>query len=1001
MKLGIIHLSDCHVEHGNEPFLKRVDQIVLATRNFFTPPRAWLLVFSGDLSDHGTENQIKHGALFLDTLVSRLREQHGSTPFIIKVPGNHDCYIPDESARINLTDSVRKGDFATAKELILAAQNPFWESCPYPATHSFNNKLVFLDVFHLGTKRVAIIGVNSSWMSDKHEAKGKIEFDPAWLKPVEDWVYQNNPDVVITVTHHPLHWEGEQVHRELWSCLERTTDLLFTGHEHTDGTFVRNTQEAAITVIEGGLLHKKNTPLSTFNVVNIDLKTPRIIRHSCTWNVQGGVYVAQPQFDQQFSHNTKRDRLSLLPTWVIEMETSSLKFCHPRKSPVDLSSYYIWPNLSVVSRKKTTESRICGKKVAIEWLLEHKRMRIVGGVKTGKTAFLKMLFRDLHEMGYIPVFLDLAQTDGNIDVHISRAITEQYKNLKWPEVAGNPKLVILADNFDQCRPKLSKRLEILSSLANGTSYCVLSTNNREDLEYLGSGAVSEIWDSFRVLQLETFTHTQRSDLLFSWAKINAPLDQEDNQLEREVEQGNDQISSILGDNLVPSTPLIVVMLWREIQAGNTPSNIGAQGYLYDHLIKYMFEKSTIKQRDLGFDVRYNFLSHLAYDLFNSGEVLSPESLETVMARFVAETELEPNLQRLVEDCIFLGILKEKDGGFCFGLEYIHYYFTAYFIWQHKHQSPEVAQVLERITDNLYEQANAQITIFYTYLSTDDVTMRKVLNLAQQCLKNGIEFSYDSLKPAQIAVSREVKKIVNLSSRITVLDGKPALEVAISHPQPAQETALKEIVLARRLSLVLGQIVRNFPVTLANRLGVESRDAFVREGYRLELVALSKVVEYLEAHAGEVIQHMESVLTQEGFPFSELASDRREILESAANILLRCIITQVVMDVPHTLCSKDILAVHKSIITNAGKDNPIYDVIDAAIQIDFRKSYPLAVVQQKAKALWHRDENAWETLRDVVYRSLLKYSRETSVIQSLCTTFKLEYKSQYLLNDKAK
>jgi hypothetical protein len=413
----------------------------------------------------------------------------------------------------------------------------------------------------------------------------------------------------------------------------------------------------------------------------------------------------------------------------------------------------------------------------------------------------------------------------------------------------------------------------------------------------------------------------------------------------------------------------------------------------------MFEKSNIKQRDLGFDIRYNFLSHLAYELLIENKVLSPEEVDVVMARFVAEIELEPNLQRLVSDCIYLGILKEKDGGLCFGLEYIHYYFAAYFIWQHKSQSPEVAAMLQNITDNLYEQANVQITIFYTYLSNDETIMSKILNIAKEFQKDAVEFNFDTLKPAQIALSQEIKHVVDPLNRSAVLDAKPSLEITLTTTQPSQENHLREIILARQLALILGQIVRNFPVTLANKLGIESRDSFVREGYRLELISLRKVIIFLKSHAGELIQHLESLLIQEGIDVSELSAKRRELLELASNILLRCIITQVVTDIPHILCSKDILSVHKKIIASEVEKNAIYDVIDVAIQIDFKKEYPLVMIEHKSKALWKRDEVAWDTLRSVVYRSLLKYSRETKVIQSLCTTFKLEYKPLYLLQGK--
>jgi hypothetical protein len=251
------------------------------------------LIFSGDLSQQGQVDQLKHGALFLEAIAAQLKSQHDKPTFVVKVPGNHDCYIPDETARTKLTDAVREGNFQVTKELIMTAQRTFWELCPLPKSQSFNNKLVFLDAFSIAEKTIAIVGFNSSWMSNKHEQQGQIEFDPTWFSYVENWVYQNNPDLVITVTHHPLYWQGEQVHRELWSALEKLTDFLFTGHEHRDGSFIRKTQDSTIAVIEGGLLNKNDSNQSTFNVVNIDLQSPRILRHSCTWDLQNQLYTVK------------------------------------------------------------------------------------------------------------------------------------------------------------------------------------------------------------------------------------------------------------------------------------------------------------------------------------------------------------------------------------------------------------------------------------------------------------------------------------------------------------------------------------------------------------------------------------------------------------------------------------------------------------------------------------------------------------------------------------
>jgi len=999
MKLGILHLSDCHIQTGTEPFLRRVNEVIAATRNFESAPDSWLVIFSGDLSNAGQQQELSYGVAFINEVCSKLHAQSGHPSVVVTVPGNHDCFIPDEKERQILTKAVRSGD-STARERILEAQKCFWQVCPHCKTYDFNNRLAFLETIVCNGRKVAILGLNSSWMSDKHESQGQIEFDPAWLKTFETWVYQNNPDLVITVTHHPLYWQGERVHQQLWDGLERMTDLLFTGHEHTSGSFVRTTQDASVTVIEGGLLHSKGRERSSFNVVHVDLKSNRISRYLSNWDTQSESYCNQLQFNKELTLNANRARFSLHQSWLEELEASTLKFCHPRKNPLDLSSFYTWPSLKMVSHKSNNNMHCNGRESLLRFLGEHKRLRIVGNIKSGKTVMLKMLYKELVREGYVPVMVDLELLQRNVEVSIARAVESQYRSLKASDITSVPKLVILIDNFDRLRVKLSKKLEIVEQIANGANYCVLVTNNRNDLEYMAGKYVSVVWDSFRILEIEDLTRTQRSDLLFALAKINAPLELEDHQIEREVEQCNDHISTILGHNLVPATPLIVVTLWREIQAGNTPSNVGSQGHLYDYLIKYMFEKTEIKPGDIGFDVRYNYLSYLAYALYNQREVLTSEEMATIDTKFTRETSLKPDMPRIISDCIHLGILKEKDDGLCFGQEYISYYFAAYYIWQHKSQSQEVSIMLERITNNIYELANAQITIFYTYLSSDEVIMLKVLRLAENCLIDADEFNYVILKPSQLAMAQAIRCVVSDPEvRSAYLDNRNELEQNMVPENMRSDTALQNITLARRLSMVLGQIVRNFPVTLANKLGADNRDAYVRQGYRLHLITLKLAVRYLEVHAADLVQHMESILKQEGIKVPEIASKRYEILQLTMNIFINTIISQTVIEIPHLLCSKDIMSVHTNIINKERISNPIYDVIDAAMQIDYRTTYPLAFIQKLAKELWQRDENAWETLKHVVYLSLLKYSRNSAVIQALCTTFELTYQTSYLLKDK--
>jgi 3',5'-cyclic AMP phosphodiesterase CpdA len=55
-----------------------------------------LVLFTGDLTQSGEAKQFEGLGVFLDLLISRLREL-GSDPVLLAVPGNHDLVRPDGS----------------------------------------------------------------------------------------------------------------------------------------------------------------------------------------------------------------------------------------------------------------------------------------------------------------------------------------------------------------------------------------------------------------------------------------------------------------------------------------------------------------------------------------------------------------------------------------------------------------------------------------------------------------------------------------------------------------------------------------------------------------------------------------------------------------------------------------------------------------------------------------------------------------------------------------
>jgi hypothetical protein len=105
---------------------------------------------------------------------------------------------------------------------------------------------------------------------------------------------------------------------------------------------------------------------------------------------------------------------------------------------------------------------------------------------------------------------------------------------------------------------------------------------------------------------------------------------------------------------------------------------------------HRLKHSAIKATEIGWDQRYSFLGFLAIAMFKKKATLSHADIQAVKAAFVREICLEPDLDLIIRDCCNLGLLREKDDTLCFAFEYSLYYFTAYYL--HEHRELEAALI---------------------------------------------------------------------------------------------------------------------------------------------------------------------------------------------------------------------------------------------------------------------------------------------------------------------
>jgi len=112
MNVGILHLSDIHIENAKDWICDKGEKIAKAVLGTWQPLDIIFIVVSGDVANKGRPDQYKVAHDFLVSIKNYIHHQQANVEVVfIVAPGNHDCDFPEDGdlkARIAFIDSVAK-----------------------------------------------------------------------------------------------------------------------------------------------------------------------------------------------------------------------------------------------------------------------------------------------------------------------------------------------------------------------------------------------------------------------------------------------------------------------------------------------------------------------------------------------------------------------------------------------------------------------------------------------------------------------------------------------------------------------------------------------------------------------------------------------------------------------------------------------------------------------------------------------------------------------------
>jgi len=299
MKISIIHLSDIHFKTEDDIILDRINKIPNILNDLKLSSDYIFFVVTGDIVFSGDSSQFKIARECFNKIIDNAEKISGKKIVCIMVPGNHDCChnIQEKKKREEYIEEILlKKSARIDKDVIDTCckvqdnYNSFFNNYEKKDKIIYSDRLLKVYRFKMGKRLINFCCFNTSWISMEQEKIGNLIFP---IGMYEERLNNLECDLLISVLHHPYPWFCENNRKRLKKIIEKSSDIVITGHEHIQSKGLHDNLEGTITeYIEGGILQEKDKKEdSNFNLIYIDLESNKQYIREYKWN--GDMYIVE------------------------------------------------------------------------------------------------------------------------------------------------------------------------------------------------------------------------------------------------------------------------------------------------------------------------------------------------------------------------------------------------------------------------------------------------------------------------------------------------------------------------------------------------------------------------------------------------------------------------------------------------------------------------------------------------------------------------------------
>lgn len=1037
MKIAIIHLSDIHFASSNDLVFSRFDKITAAVKSFSSEIEAYFIAVSGDIANWGLETEYEIAKIFFTNLIESLKTSTtGEKPvFIVFCPGNHDCDFSDkelnEVRQVVLETLPSKLLSLTSKSGLikqcLAVQQNFFNfvsSLPNSKPVAKSDQLSYDLDFEVLNHIIRFRCYNTAWVSQIHEKQGELLFPTQLIKEINERE-SKQPGLIVSLFHHPYNWLNETNAHSFKGVMERTSDIILTGHEHVEAAYLKeNLTGEVVRYIAGGVLQERNSTLSKFNIILVDINKELHKISNYKWNDTFYKTILSTEEWLPFQRNSALTSNQFInnPEFSERLHNTGAVFIHPHKnSKMTLKDIFVYPELKQWNKRLKNNKQTIKGEAILEKLLKEKFAVIYGDEYSGKTALAKILYSEFLGKNLTPILLRhdhnlRGYDDDSLKICLNKAIKEQYREELQEPFHQLPaeKKVLIIDDFHKFNLNKDYQHSLLETAQKSFGTIIVFANEVFQLQsLLKHSELSKSLLAFSTFNILELGRKLRGDIIRKWLKLGREVELTSTDLSREEIELEKVLIDTIGKNAIPSYPfwiLSILQTWNTAQSGN--GNFGAFGYIYDELI-------TKQLREAGYDptkidTNYTFLGRIAYFLFKQNqESFTVQDLDFINDEYYKAYEVRIDINALLKKLTDARIFRNGGETYRFTQPYIFYFFVARYIKENLSGRINLSQLRDEVMHMIkymYYEPYSHILLILVYLTRDKEFIEEIIKNAQLIFD---EYPICDLNQSVAFLnnlsSYQKKLIVNSDNtednrdeyRESFDDNYNDGDESIIRSQHKSHLVayhkdldiFGKITIAFRNLELMGQILRNFPGSLFADLKL----SLAQESYSLGLRILQSLMKLAEENFEEFREFYAEVIRErkQGLAESEIGLEANALIVSLTSSAAFGIIKRISSAVGHDQLQET----YKKVEQNLDGVNSVA-LIDLSIKLDHFKGVPHYAVGKLADDL-QNNNFAYNILRDLIYHFFYLYPVDILDKQKLAGRLDISLNSPQLLMNNSK